>query len=96
VANAVVRVFQDYSAQTAKQESQLRRQFIAAQLEKTELLLSDARAAYNAFRSKERVFSSQDKFRAQQADLTNIDLHRQELLADRGTYASVLGRQPIS
>jgi tyrosine-protein kinase Etk/Wzc len=90
VANAVVRVFQDYSAQTAKQESQLRRQFIAAQLEKTELLLSDARAAYNAFRSKERVFSSQDKFRAQQADLTNIDLHRQELLADRGTYASVL------
>ena len=90
VANAAVAVFQDYSAQTAKQESQLRRQFIASQLQKTEALLADARAAHNAFRSREKVFSSQDKFRAQQADLTSIELRRQELVADRGTYISLL------
>ncbi|MFL5616083.1 MAG: polysaccharide biosynthesis tyrosine autokinase [Gemmatimonadaceae bacterium] len=90
VANAAVYVFQSYSAQTAKQASQLRRQFIAGQLEKTEALLADARAAHNAFRSKEKVYSSEDKFRAQQADLTSIDLRRQELQADRGTYLSIL------
>ena len=90
VANAAVRTFQAYSAQTAKQESVLRRQFIAQQLDKTEALLEDARAAYNAFRSREKVFSSQDKFRAQQADLSAIELHRQELVADRGTYTTLL------
>ncbi|HKO18493.1 MAG TPA: polysaccharide biosynthesis tyrosine autokinase [Acidobacteriaceae bacterium] len=90
VANAAVHVFQDYSAQTAKQQSILRRQFISQQLDKSEALLADARSAYNAFRSREKVFSSQDKFRAQQADLSAIELRRQELVADRGTYTTLL------
>ena len=90
VANAAVRSFQAYSAQTAKHESVLRRQFIAQQLDKTEALLADARSAYNAFRSRQKVFSSQDKFRAQQSELAAIELRRQELVADRGTYATLL------
>ena len=91
IANAAVRTFQRYSAQTAKQQSVLRRQFIAEQLEKTQTLLEEARNSYNAFRTREKVFSSQDKFRAQQADLANIELRRQELIADRGTYTTLLG-----
>ena len=90
IANAAVLVFQNYNAETARQESRLRSQFIASQLQKTEALLADARAAHNAFRSREKVYSSQDKFRAQQADLTSIDLRRQELATDRGTYVAVL------
>ena len=90
IANAAVRTFQTYSAQTAKQESVLRRQFISQQLDKTDSLLSDARAAYNAFRTREKVFSSQDKFKAQQADLSGIQLRRQELVADRETFTSLL------
>lgn len=90
IANAAVRTFQSYSAQTAKQESVLRRQFISEQLAKTEALLADARAAYNDFRSREKVFSSQDKFRAQQTDLSNIQLRRQELSADRATSSALL------
>lgn len=90
LANAAVREFQAMDAQTAKQESILRRQFIAQQLDKTEALLADARAAHNAFRSRERVYSSQDKFRSQESDLSTIELKRQELLADRGTYTSLL------
>ena len=90
VANAAVHVFQDYSAETARQQSRLRRQFIATQLEKTEALLAEARAAHNAFRSREKVYSSQEKFKSQQADLMSIDLRRQELVTDRGTYLAVL------
>ena len=90
IANAAVRVFQDYSAETARLQSRLRRQFIATQLQKTEGLLADARAAHNAFRSREKVYSSQEKFRSQQADLSSIDLRRQELVTDRGTYVAVL------
>ena len=90
VANAAVHVFQDYSAETARQQSRLRRQFIATQLEKTEALLAEARAAHNAFRSREKVYSSQEKFKSQQADLMSLDLRRQELVTDRGTYLSVL------
>src|SRR5207249_2294050 len=37
-----------------------------------------------------KVFSSQDKFKGQQADLTSIELRRRELVADRQTYASLL------
>lgn len=90
VVNAAVEVFQSMNASAAKQESVRRRQFIAQQLDKVELLLADARQAHNAFRERERVYSSEDKFKAQQVDLGNIDLHRQELLADRGTYARLL------
>ncbi|HKO11607.1 MAG TPA: polysaccharide biosynthesis tyrosine autokinase [Acidobacteriaceae bacterium] len=90
MANAAVYAFQSYSAQSAKQESVLRRKFISQQLAKTEALLADARGAYNAFRSREKVFSSQDKFKGQQADLSAIELQRQSLIADRATYSTLL------
>lgn len=90
VVNTAVHAFQDLNAQKAKQESVRRRKFIEDQLSKTETLLSEAEASHNQFRSRERVFSSQDKLRSQQADLTGIELRRRELSADRGMYASLL------
>lgn len=90
VANTAVHAFQDLNARNAKQESVRRRKFIEEQLHKTELLLSEAEASHNQFRSRERVFSSQDRLRSQQADLTGIELRRQELSADRGMYAVLL------
>jgi succinoglycan biosynthesis transport protein ExoP len=96
VANAIVRMFRDMNAAGAKQESVLRREFIEQQLEKVEALLADARSAHNAFRSREKVFSSQDKFRSEQADLSTIEMRRQELLADKGTYTALLGELATS
>lgn len=90
VVNAAVEVFQTMNASGAKQESIRRRQFVAQQLDKVNLLLADARQAHNAFREREKVYSSQDKFKAQQLDLGNIDVRRQQLMADRGTYARLL------
>jgi len=96
LANAAVRVFQSLNAEGAKEESVRRRQFIAQQLQKTEKLLDSARDARNEFRSRERVFSSQDKFRSQQADLSAIELRRQDLLVDRATYSSLLNELQAS
>lgn len=90
VANTAAQVFQAMNAQTAKQESVRRRQFIEEQLRKTETLLSEAQSAHNRFRTNQQVYSSQEKFRNQQADLTGIELRRRELQADRQIHQSLL------
>lgn len=90
VVNTAAQVFEAKNAESAKQESVRRRQFIDDQLRKTELLLSEAQTAHNEFRTRQQVFSSQEKFRNQQADLTGIEVRRRELAADRGIYLSLL------
>jgi capsular exopolysaccharide synthesis family protein len=90
VANSAADVFQTLNAQSAKQESVRRRQFIEGQLHKTELLLAEAQESHNQFRTQKQVYSSQEKFRNQQSDLTGIELRRRELQADRGMYQSLL------
>jgi capsular exopolysaccharide synthesis family protein len=88
--NTAVQVFQDVNAQASRQQSVRRREFIEQQLAKTEALLSEAQLRHNAFQSREQVFSSQDKFKAQQSDLTGLQVRRQELDADRKMYAGLL------
>lgn len=90
IVNSVVESFQTVNARTAKQESVLRREFIEQQLHKVELLMIEAQAAYNRFRSRERVYSSQDKLKSQQADMSNIEIRRQELNADRQMYTALM------
>lgn len=90
VVNAAAEAYQELNAATAKQESARRREFINQQLRKTDSAMLSAQATYDAFRSQNRVFSSQDKFKSQQSDLASIDIRRQELAADRRMYASLL------
>jgi hypothetical protein len=54
-----------------------------ASLAIVEAMLSEANTAYDSFRSREKVYSSQEKFKAQQSDLLSIQMRRQELEADR-------------
>lgn len=90
VANTAVEVFQAMNAQASKQVSVRRRQFIEEQLHKTETLLSEAQASHNRFRTSHQVYSSQEKFRSQQADLSGIELRRRELQADQQINQSLL------
>jgi capsular exopolysaccharide synthesis family protein len=90
VVNSAVEAFQALSANTLRQRSVRRRQFIEQQLRKTDSLLTEAQLAYNAFRSREKVYSSQEKLKTQQSDLTGLEVRRQELEADRRMYASLL------
>jgi tyrosine-protein kinase Etk/Wzc len=88
--NTAIEVFQAANARTARQESARRREFIEGQLGKTEAMLLEAQGQHNAFRSREKVYSSEDKFKSQQSGLTDIEVRRQELAADRRMYAGLL------
>ncbi|HEY7237283.1 MAG TPA: polysaccharide biosynthesis tyrosine autokinase [Gemmatimonadaceae bacterium] len=88
--NTAIEVFQAANARASRQESARRREFIEGQLGKTEALLAQAQFQHNAFRSREKVYSSQDKFKSQQSGLTDIEVRRQELAADRRMYAGLL------
>jgi capsular exopolysaccharide synthesis family protein len=90
VVNTAVQVFQASNERTAKQQSVRRREFIEQQLHKMELLLAEAQAAHNSFRTAHKVYSSREKFQDQQQDLSGIDIRRQELGADRRMYSSML------
>lgn len=90
VVNAAVQVFQDMSARRAKQESVRRREFIEDQLRQAEDKLAAAQAEHNRFRAREKVYSTQERYKTEQADLVGVEEQRQTLDAQRRTYVSLL------
>jgi polysaccharide biosynthesis transport protein len=90
VVNTAVQVFQGLSASAAQQRSARRRHFIEAQVKRTDTLLAQADLALNAFRSRERLYSSQERLLAQQTDLTGLKVRRGELAADRQMHQNLL------
>jgi tyrosine-protein kinase Etk/Wzc len=90
VVNSAVQVFQDMSARTAKEESVRRRQFIEEQVRLAEAKLADAQAQHNQFRAREHVYSTQERYKTEQADLVGVEEQRQTLDAQRRTYVALL------
>lgn len=91
VVNTAVQTFQEMSARTAKEESVRRREFIENQLQQAEDKLEAAQAQHNQFRAREKVYSTQERYKAEQADLVGVDDQRQNLDAQRRTYVTLLG-----
>jgi len=89
VVNAFVDEFQQLNAQRAREESRRRREFVAQQLAETEALLEAAQEELSDFRRREQVFSSQQKFAAQQTGLMDLEVRRADLVAQREMYASL-------
>jgi polysaccharide biosynthesis transport protein len=90
IVNTTVQVFQVSNASAGQHRSARRRGFIESQVKKTDTLLVQAELALNAFRSREHLYSSQDRLLAQQTDLTSLKLRRGELAADRQMYQNLL------
>jgi succinoglycan biosynthesis transport protein ExoP len=90
VANTTIRVFQTSNANAAQERSARRRRFIESQAKRTDTLLVQAELALNSFRSREHLYSSQDRLLAQETDLTGLKLRRGELAADRQMYQNLL------
>jgi capsular exopolysaccharide synthesis family protein len=90
VVNTTVRVFQASNTTAAQQRSARRRRFIESHVKRTDTLLVQAELALNAFRSRERLYSSQERLLAQQSDLTGLKIRRGELAADRQMYQNLL------
>ena len=90
VVNTAVQVFQEANASESQQLSRRRRLFVEEQLGKTDSVLADAQAALSEFRRREEVFSSRDRFAAQQSGMMELEMRREELVAERRVHARLL------
>lgn len=90
VINAAVVVFQEANAREAQEQSRRRRMFLEEQLAKSDSSLAAAQAELSDFRRREAVFSSRDRFAAQQAGILDLEVRREEMSADRNVYLALL------
>jgi tyrosine-protein kinase Etk/Wzc len=92
VANALVQEFRTASANSAQQDARRRRIFLEEQLVNTEAELTVAQDALGQFRKREQVFSSREKFVAEQASMIGTEERQAELRTQRQMYVSLLAR----
>lgn len=92
VVNQLALTFQDVDVRQAQGQSRRRRLFLEEQLREVNEQLSRSEGALASFRAREQVFSSREKFQAQQAALLALDMRRGELDADRRMYETLLAR----
>lgn len=90
VVNNLVAVFQQNSIEDAAQEARLRRQFIETQLRQNDSLLTVARLALSDFRSREKAYSTREKFAAQATDVSKVQTELQDLEQQQRLYGAVL------
>lgn len=92
LVNSAVTVFQNLNLRLAQEHSRRRRIFIEEQLVGSDSLLAGAQLALSEFRRRENVYSSSQKFAAEQTTLQGLQVRREELVAERDMYASLLAR----
>jgi tyrosine-protein kinase Etk/Wzc len=89
---AVLSAFQETGARRARQESRRRREFIEAQLARTDSAVREAQSSLVRFRQSQGVTSSAEQATAQQAGKFALETRREELLAQRRSYETLLGQ----
>ena len=92
IVNSTVHAFQALNVQWARERSRRRGEFLAEQLASTDTTLERAQAALASFRSRQQLASSRDKLESQQAALLTLDAQREQLNADRQTFAALAER----
>jgi len=90
VVNTVVGEFRSMNARAAQDQSRRRRIFLEEQLAQTDSVLAGAQMALTDFQRREEVFSSKQKFAAQQSGMMELEMRREELDADRRMLQSLL------
>jgi capsular exopolysaccharide synthesis family protein len=89
---AVLLAFQETGARRARQESHRRRVFIEEQLARTDSAVHAAQTALVAFRQSQGVTSSAQQATAQQAGMFALETRREELVAQRRQYETLLAQ----
>jgi tyrosine-protein kinase Etk/Wzc len=92
IVNELVTEFQAANAREAQRQARRRRAFVEEQLAQTDSALAAARLALTEFQRREEVYSSQQKFAAQQAGSMELEMRREELDADRRMLQLLLAR----
>ncbi|HEX9935489.1 MAG TPA: polysaccharide biosynthesis tyrosine autokinase [Longimicrobium sp.] len=92
VVNTTITVFQSLNLRTAQLQSRRRRVFVEEQLAASDSMLARAQMALSDFRRRENVYSSSQRFSAEQQSMQGLDVRREELLAERQMYEGMLER----
>jgi capsular exopolysaccharide synthesis family protein len=90
VVNRVVAVFQTSNAAAAQRASVRRRQFLESQLKYHDSVLNGARGRLSIFRGRQRAYSTKQRLSTEQQSLTELQLQRENLAADRQIYQDLL------
>jgi capsular exopolysaccharide synthesis family protein len=90
VVNGVITGFREMNARQAQQQSRRRRMFIEEQMLHTDSGLAAAQRDLSAFRRTQKVYSSREKYAAEQTGLMGLETERQAMVAERATYQSLL------
>jgi capsular exopolysaccharide synthesis family protein len=90
IVNRVVAVYQAASAAAAQRQSVLRRTFLENQLNHHDSVLNAARVQLSVFRGRQRAYSTKIRLSNEQATLGQLQLQRENLVADRGIYQNLL------
>jgi len=89
--NSLALVYQAEDASASQQQSRRRRLFIEEQLRRSDAQLLDAEHALGAFRAVHQAYSAQQKFDAEQKNLTGLRLQLREAQSDYRYAASLTG-----
>ncbi|HEU4524800.1 MAG TPA: AAA family ATPase, partial [Gemmatimonadales bacterium] len=89
VVNTTVQAFQMLNVQWARERSRRKSEFLAERLAETDSMLLRAQAELSAFLSRKQLASSESAMQQQQQSLFALEAQRQQMQADRETFASL-------
>jgi len=92
IVNRLVSEFQLYDAHVSQQQSRRRREFLEAQLQKTDSMLRVKQYLLSRERGTVGVYSSEEEMEARRRNRMELELRRAELEADRRVGRSLLAR----
>ncbi|NUQ91463.1 MAG: polysaccharide biosynthesis tyrosine autokinase [Gemmatimonadaceae bacterium] len=90
IVNRTVTAYQSANARLAQQQSRRRRQFVEEQLARNDAQLADAERALSTFRGRQESYSARDRFTVQQNGLLDVEMKRQDLVAERQLVSAVV------
>ena len=90
IVNRTVTAYQSANARLAQQQSRRRRQFIEEQLARNDAQLAEAERSLSAFRGRQEAYSARDRFTVQQNGLLDVEMKRQDLVAERQLVSAVV------
>ena len=92
VANAVAEAFQAQDFRNVSERSRRRRQFVQEQLAVADGELAGKQRALSDYRSRSRLYNSQNRLAGEQSGLMTLEAQREALYADRRMFEALLAR----
>ncbi len=92
VVNATVEIFRRQSLLSSQERSRIWRGFVAKQLAETDSLLEGAQARLSLFRSQRQVSSTSDRLAAEERQVIELDVRRDQLSSDLRIYRDLQGK----